>query len=89
MYTLEDALYVVNELDIVLDKFSIKDFLSGLNVEREHGLVNPLTNVTNDDLITTGKIALAHLLELPNYYNENYGLLAFEKELKRRLNDWN
>jgi len=41
--------------------------------------------VTNDDLITTAKIALAHLDEFPNYYNKEYGLLAFEKFLEAQL----
>jgi hypothetical protein len=40
----------------------------GLAVELEHGAHDPQTNVTNDDLIATGKIALAHLKELPDYY---------------------
>ena len=85
MFTLKDALWFVNEMGISLDSFSIKDLLTGLNIELEHGLVNPVTNVTNNDLLVTGKIALAHLMEYPNYYNEEYGLPAFEKELERRL----
>ena len=85
MFALEDAVYFINEMNITLDKFSIKDLLKGINIELEHGSVNPLTNVTNDDLIITGKIALAHLMEYPNYYNEDYGLPAFEKELASRL----
>lgn len=85
MFTIDDALYFVNEMGISLDKFSIKDLLVGLNIELEHGYINPLTNVTNDDLIITGKIALAHLMEYPNYYNEEYGLPAMERELERRL----
>ena len=85
MFTIKDALFFVNELGIKLDKFSIKDLLVGMNIELEHGTVNSLTNVTNDDLITTGKIALAHLMEYPNYYNEEYGLPAMEKELAKRL----
>ena len=87
MFTLEDALYFVNEMGISLDKFSIKDLLKGINIELEHGYINPITNVTNDDLIMTGKIALAHLMEYPNYYNEEYGLPAMERELERRLKD--
>ena len=87
MFTIQDALFFVNELGIKLDKFSIKDLLVGMNIELEHGTVNSLTNVTNDDLITTGKIALAHLMEYPNYYNEEYGLPAMERELKRRLKE--
>lgn len=84
MFTLKDAVMAANELEINFDKFSIKDFLTGINIELEHGLVNPETNVTNDDLIMTAKIALAHLMEFPNYYNEDYGLPAMERELKKR-----
>ena len=85
MFALEDAVYFINEMNITLDKFSIKDLLKGINIELEHGKINPLTNVTNDDLIMTGKIALAHLMEYPNYYNDEYGLPAMERELERRL----
>ena len=85
MLALEDALYFINEIGIKLDKFSIKDLLKGINIELEHGKINPLTNITNDDLIMTGKIALAHLMEYPNYYNEEYGLPAMEREIERRL----
>lgn len=49
-------------------KIDIKQFQQGLAVELEHGSVDPQTNVTNDDLVMTGKIALAHLKELPDYY---------------------
>lgn len=40
----------------------------GLEVEMEHGLRDPQTNVTGDDPLTTGKIAWAHLREIPDYY---------------------
>ena len=63
----------------------LQDFIVGMNIELEHGYVNPITNVTNNDLLMTAKIALAHLMEFPNYYNEEYGLPAMEKELKRRM----
>ena len=85
MLSIEDAIYVVNELGIIFNKFSIQDLINGLNIELEHGYSNPVTNVTNNDLLMTGKIALAHLMEFPNYYNEEYGLPALERELKRRL----
>ena len=49
------------------------------------GKTNPSTNVTNDDLIMTTKIALAHLNEYPNYYNKDYGIKAFENFLKTKL----
>ena len=86
MYNLEDAINVASILNINFDKFTSKEFLEGINIELEHGLINPITNVTNNDLITTAKIALAHLNEFPNYYNEEYGLKAFEKHLKNKLN---
>lgn len=85
MFTIEDAVYLANELGILFDKFSIKDLIVGLNIELEHGYQNPITNVTNNDLLMTGKIALAHLMEFPNYYNEEYGLPALERNLKKRL----
>lgn len=87
MFNINDALWVINELGVSLDKFSIKDFLTGLNIELEHGLISSETNVTNDDLLLTGKIALAHLNEFPNYYNAEYGLPAMERELKKRLDE--
>ena len=85
MVTKEEALAIANKLGITFDKFSFADFLTGINVELEHGLVNPYTNVTNDDLEMTVKIALAHFNELPNYYNPEYGLLQFEQFLKSKL----
>ena len=81
MFTINDA----NYLGIIFDKFSPQDFLRGINIELEHGLVNPMTDVTNDDLIMTAKIALAHLNEFPNYYNKDYGLKKFEEYLKSNL----
>ncbi|MBR2840237.1 MAG: hypothetical protein IKF01_00020 [Bacilli bacterium] len=72
-------------LGVKFDKFTIEDFLNGINIESEHGSINPNTNVTGDDLIMTSKIALAHLNELPNYYNKDYGLKVFEDFLKSKL----
>jgi hypothetical protein len=48
--------------------FELEQFRLGLAVELEHGAHDPETNVTNDDELTTGKIAWAHLKELPDYY---------------------
>ena len=82
MYNIKEILEVARQLDIDFTKFSLSDFITGINIELEHGLVNPKTNVTNNDLLTTAKIALAHLNEFPNYYNKEYGLPAFEERLK-------
>ncbi len=85
MFNKQDALYAARVLNVNFDKYSVEEFLSGINIELEHGLVDKKTNVTNDNLIPTAKIALAHLNEYPNYYNLDYGLLAFEKFLESKL----
>ena len=48
--------------------FDVEQFRRGLDVELEHGTRDPATDVTGDDPIVTGKIALAHLNEFPDYY---------------------
>ena len=67
------------QLGIRWDKFDLEQFRVGLGVELEHGIVNPTTNVTNDDPLMTGKIALAHLTEFPDYYTR---LAKLEEEAK-------
>ena len=88
MYNIQDALYAAAILEINFDKFSPEEFLEGINIELEHGTISPKTNVTNDNLIMTAKIALAHLNEFPNYYNKDYGLKHFEKFLQSKLNNF-
>ena len=61
MFDESDALKIANKLNIKFDKFPLCDFLTGLNIELEHGKINNSTNVTDDDLEKTAKIALAHL----------------------------
>ena len=85
MFSLKEIMDVAKLLDIKFDKFSIEDLINGINIELEHGFINPSTNVTNDDLVKTTKIALAHLNEFPNYYNKDYGLGMFEQFLKSKL----
>jgi len=53
-----------------------------MEVELEHGTIRALTNVSNDFLLTTGKIALAHLIEIPDYYTR---LLKMEKEAEEQM----
>jgi hypothetical protein len=48
--------------------FDVEQFRAGMAVELEHGLHDLQTNVTDSDPIVTGKIALAHLKEFPDYY---------------------
>jgi len=67
-FTTEQAIQVGEKLGIKWDKFDIEQFRIGMNIELEHGKRYYVTNVTNDDMILTGKIALAHLNEFPDYY---------------------
>lgn len=66
--TTEQAKNIGEQLGIKWDRFDVEDFRYGMDVELEHGKRDPHTNVTNDDPLTTGKIALAHLNEFPDYY---------------------
>ena len=67
-FTTEEAKKIGEELDIDWTKFNIEQFRMGMDVELEHGTRDPDTNVTDDDPLVTGKIALAHLNEFPDYY---------------------
>jgi hypothetical protein len=69
-FTREDAEQIARVLGINTASvcFDIDEFQRGLNVELEHGLVNPATNITNNDPILTGKIVWAHLNIAPDYY---------------------
>jgi hypothetical protein len=69
-FTIDDATNIGKAIGIdwSSSKFDIEQFLMGLHVELEHGRQDPATNVTDDDPIMTGKIALAHLNEYADYY---------------------
>jgi len=84
-YSMDDAYSVALILGIKFDKFTLEEFTDEINIELEHGLRDKNTNVTNNDLVKTAKIALAHLNEFPNYYNKEYGLRNFEKMLEEKL----
>lgn len=78
---MDQAYQIAQKLGVNFENFPFEDFYTGLNIELEHGLVNPRTNATNDNLEITAKIALAHLTEFPDYYNSEYGLPALERHL--------
>jgi Protein of unknown function (DUF5661) len=67
-------------IDWAASRFDLAQFRMGLEVELEHGRRDPATNVSDDDEITTGKIALAHLNEFPDYYSR---LAEMEAEAER------
>ena len=79
-FTTEEAKRIGEALGIDWSKFDVEQFRMGLDVELEHGKRDPATNVTHDDPILTGKIALAHLNEFPDYYTR---LAEMEEEGER------
>ncbi len=81
-FTGEDAKRIGNILGIDWNKFYVEQFRMGLNVELEHGNHDLSTNVTDNDEILTGKIALAHLNEIPDYYTR-LKRMESEDETKR------
>jgi hypothetical protein len=68
-FTAEEAKAIGEKLGIDWSKYDIEQFRMGMDVELEHGSVDENTNVTDDDPLATGKIALAHLNEFPDYYS--------------------
>jgi Protein of unknown function (DUF5661) len=69
-FTTEEARVVAAELgiDFVALGCDLEQFRMGMDVELEHGPRDPKTDVTGNDPVVTGKIALAHLAEFPDYY---------------------
>ena len=88
-FSMEIAKDIAGQLHVDFDKagFTPDEFLEGMHIELEHGLVDPATNVTNDDPLTTAKIVMAHLNENPKYYDENVGLEAWEHALDKIKGD--
>ena len=80
-FTTDEARRVGEEIGIDWSSapFDVEQFRLGMDVELEHGLHDPSTNVTDDDALVTGKIALAHLNEFPDYYTR---LERMEEEAK-------
>jgi hypothetical protein len=78
----DEARRVGEEIGIDWDSapFDVEQFRIGLDVELEHGRHDQQTNVTDDDPVTTGKIALAHLNEFADYCTR---LERMEEEARR------
>ena len=67
-FTTEEAKEIGAKLGIDWSRFDVEQYRMGLDIELEHGKIDPNTNVTDDDPVMTGKIALAHLNEIADYY---------------------
>ncbi len=83
-YNLNEAKKIGEKLGVRWDRFDVDQFRRGINVELEHGTRDADTDVTADDLLVTGKIALAHLNEFPDYYTR---LEKMEKEAHKFWGD--
>ncbi|UCD46008.1 MAG: hypothetical protein JSV27_05850 [Candidatus Bathyarchaeota archaeon] len=79
VFTAEKAKEIGEKLGIDWSEYDVEQFRMGMDVELEHGTENSVTNVTDDDPLLTGKIALAHLNEFPDYYTR---LHEMEEEAK-------
>jgi len=79
-FTTEEAKKIGDTIGVDWEKYNLEQFRMGLEVELEHGKRDSFTNVTHDDPVMTGKIALAHLNEFPDYYTR---LEKMEKEAER------
>jgi Protein of unknown function (DUF5661) len=78
--TVEEAKRVGDEIGVDWSRFDLEQFRQGMDVEFEHGSHDPQTDVTHDDPIITGKIALAHMKEFADYYER---LQRMEAEAER------
>ena len=67
-FSADEAQRIGDALGITWQDFDVEQFRMGMEVELEHGVHDPETNVTGNDPLLTGKIAWAHLKEFPDYY---------------------
>ncbi len=77
-FTAEQARAIGEQLGIDWAKnaFDVEQYRMGLDIELEHGSRDPQTDVTGNDPVMTGKIALAHLKEFPDYYTRLHEMEA-------------
>ena len=78
--TSEEAPRIGDAIGVDRNRRELEQFRAGMDVEFEHGSHDPQTDVTHDDPILTGKIALAHMKEFPDYYDR---LERMERKAKR------
>ena len=78
--TTEQAREVGDRIGVDWTRIDLEQFRAGMDIEYEHGSHDPQTDVTGDDPVVTGKIALAHLKEFPDYYDR---LERMEEEAAR------
>jgi len=83
-FSLREAKGVGDSLGVEWDEFDVEEFRLGMDIELEHGTINPRTNITNDNPLKTGQITLAHLSEDPCY---NTHLTAMERKYSHKYRE--
>ena len=78
-YSLEDGIEIGSELGITFDRFDAGQFADGINIELVNCGKTPGTDVSKDDLLEAGRVALAHLNDEPEYY-----VLMHRKEMEAK-----
>jgi hypothetical protein len=84
-FSAKEAQSIGSQLKIDWSQIDLEQFRRGLEVEQEHGAIDPETNVTGDDLVLTGKIAWAHLKEIRDYYTRLDRMEAEAEEQSKKL----
>ena len=82
-FSSEEARWIGDQLGLDWHRYDFEQFRMGIETELEHGTIDPVTNITDDDIMMTAKIALAHLREIPDYYTR---LEKMESEAYIELN---
>ena len=83
--TLKRAKEVGDEIGVDWNIVDLGQFIQGIKEEMEHGSeYGSATKVHDDDYVTSGRIAYAHLIERPDYYT---ALEIMEQEGDEKFNE--
>lgn len=66
--TKKEAQTILKQVNVMKMPVPVEEFRRGLEIELEHGTMFTDANVTNNHPLLTGKIVLAHLKEMMDYY---------------------
>ncbi len=66
--TMKEAKIILSHVNTEKKKIPLEDFRTGLEVELEHGTMFKTYNITNNHPLLTGKIVMAHFMEMLDYY---------------------
>jgi Protein of unknown function (DUF5661) len=75
-FTAAEARKIGDSMSVDWGKCDLEQFRIGLFVELEEGMDDPTTDVSDEEIRSTGQIVLGHLDEQPDYYTEKYHMFA-------------